>query len=85
MPQKINQYAEELKQMSVNTLYMRPITISATGIVQRYSGEQMKTLWIRNMIQLIQKVMMIDTCHKCLQIPAPSLIWQLQQIWILER
>lgn len=69
--QKVNKYTElaiELKQMwTLKKVNIRPLIISATGIVPHNLKKQLKDLKIEELIPKIQKSVLLDTCHNVRQ------------------
>jgi hypothetical protein len=65
--QKINKYAElatEIQQMwNVQKLNIRPMVISATGIVPQHLKTQLSELEITQLLPAIQRSVLLDTCH----------------------
>jgi hypothetical protein len=65
--QKINRYAElatEIQQMwIVQKINIRPMVISATGIVPQHLKKQLSELEITQLLPAIQRSVLLDTCH----------------------
>jgi hypothetical protein len=71
--QKINKYAElatEIQQMwNVQKkniyiyIYIRPMVISATGIVPQHLKKQLNELEIMQLLPAVQRSVLLDTCH----------------------
>jgi ABC-type anion transport system duplicated permease subunit len=65
--QKINKYAElatEIQQMwNVQKINIRPMAISATGIVPQHLETQLSELEITQLLTAIQRSVLLDTCH----------------------
>jgi hypothetical protein len=65
--QKINKYAElatEIQQMwNVQKINIRPMVISATGIVPQHLKTQLSELEITQLLPAIQRSVLLDMCH----------------------
>ena len=64
---KINKYtdlANEIQKMwRVKKVYIRPVILSATGIIPHTMVHQFKALEIENILSAVQKSVILDTCH----------------------
>jgi hypothetical protein len=65
--EKVNKYvelAEEIKNMwHLNTVKIRPLIISATGVVPKTLMQHLEELKLKHQISLIQRSTLLDTCH----------------------
>jgi hypothetical protein len=65
--QKINKHAElatEIQQMwNVQNINIRPIVISATGILPQHLTKQVSELEITQLLSAVQRSVLLDTCH----------------------
>lgn len=64
---KISKYkdlADEVKKMwKVKKVYIRPIIISATGLIPTSTKKHLKILQLESYLSKIQKSVILDTCH----------------------
>jgi hypothetical protein len=67
MHKKINKYAElatEIQQMwNVQKINIKPMVISATGIVPQHLKTQLSELEITQLLPAVQRSVLLDTCH----------------------
>jgi hypothetical protein len=65
--QKINKYTElatKIQQTwNVQKINIRPMVISATGIVPQHLKKQLSELEIMELLPAIQRSVLLDTCH----------------------
>jgi hypothetical protein len=65
--QKINKYAElatEIQQMwNVQKTNIRPMVISAIGIVPQHLKKQLSELEVTQLLPAVQTSVLLDTCH----------------------